>query len=90
MKFISVALVAGLAIAQNCGRTTTRKEVNDLTDAEWNVIVETIQKAQTTRDPNSPTGLSIWEEAARVHDQLSPQIHWNCVFFPWHRLNFLI
>jgi tyrosinase len=82
----AVALLAGFALAQNCQRITVRKEVYDVTDSEWNMIIDTIQKAQTTRDPNSRGGLSIWEEAANQHNVLASRVHWSCTFYPWHRI----
>jgi Common central domain of tyrosinase len=58
----------------------------DMTSADWNTFVTTLQRAQNTVDPSSTTGLTYWESASAMHSQLSRQIHWNCVFFAWHRL----
>lgn len=77
-------IFAMFVTAQQCSKVTVRKEVNDLTDAEWDTFISTIQQAQTQRDPN--TGLTLWEQAADLHNSLSGSIHWNCVFFFWHRL----
>jgi hypothetical protein len=79
-------LIVGIVAAQNCAKITVRKEVKDVSENEWRVIIETIQSAQTTRDPNSRNGLSIWEEAANQHNVMAPVIHWSCTFFPWHRI----
>jgi tyrosinase len=70
--------------AQQCTKIVTRKEVTTLTAAEWDTFVSTIQRAQTTRDTEFPN-LSVWEAAAHVHNLASREIHWTCLFFPWHR-----
>jgi hypothetical protein len=76
-------LIASAVLAQPCVRVV-RKEASTLTAAEWSMIVSTIQQAQTTPDTEKPE-LSIWEAAAELHAEIADEIHWTCLFFPWHR-----
>ena len=80
---LPIVLLASVS-AQTCPVRVVRKEVSTLSEAEWNTYVSTIRLARTTPDPDFPT-LSIWEYAAAVHNTVASQVHWTCLFFPWHR-----
>ena len=82
----------GLALASGtnptCPKTTIRKEVNDVSESDWKMIVETIQKAQQTPEKDDPDNLSVWEAAADLHNELAEgTIHNSCMFFFWHRFS---
>ncbi|KAJ2995444.1 hypothetical protein HDV02_000778 [Globomyces sp. JEL0801] len=78
MKFqgIIAFVLSACVVAQTCERITYRKEVSDVTPDEWKIYLDTIKEAKRR---------GIWIEAANLHNRLNPQIHWNCVFFFWHR-----
>ena len=81
-------LLLGLRVLATCPTTTTRKEVNDMTPGDWDVYTSTILAAKNKIDPVS--GISVWETAAKFHNDNSKDIHWSCVFFFWHRYDFLL
>ena len=92
MLFRKLALF-GLSLGasnQNCKKTTIRKEINDVSDSEWKMIVETIQKAQNTPEKDHPDQISVWEAGADLHKELSASstetIHGSCLFLFWHRV----
>ena len=91
LMILPVALL-GLAFAATnplCSKITIRKEANDVSDSEWRMIVDTIQKAQRTPDSEDPT-ISVWEAGADLHKDLSAnpseRIHDSCMFLFWHRV----
>ena len=93
MLLLILLLAFGQAVNPTCKKTTVRKEVNDVTDQEWKMIVNTIQKAQRTPEKGDPDGYSVWEAGADLHRELAyggpndqGQIHSTCMFFYWHRV----
>ena len=92
---LHAVLVSSVVLAAtknpSCGKITYRKEANDVTRAEWEMIVDTIKKAQQQPDDDIKN-LSIWEAGAQVHLDLSAdsagkeRIHGNCMFLFWHRI----
>lgn len=81
MQLITFALWISIAATQ-CAHRTVRKEIAHMTTSDWNLFSDTIQKANI-RQPNA--NLSMWEEGAWIHNSVSDSIHWNCLFFFWHR-----
>ncbi|KAI8896089.1 hypothetical protein BC833DRAFT_118895 [Globomyces pollinis-pini] len=79
---VTLGFIISAVVANQCAKITYRKEINDLTEAEWEVYQSTILKATKIKNAN---GLSIWEQAASNHNQLHLEIHNNCRFFYWHR-----
>src|SRR6476661_38674 len=69
--------------SQSCDRITLRKEMNDLTDAEWDVYLSTLVASTTTLDPD--TGLSVWEAGVEMHRRGAMLVHGNPIFFFFHR-----
>jgi hypothetical protein len=89
--FNSVIMLLGAFVVANgstnpeCPSTSLRKEANDVTDAEWKMIVSTIQAARGTPGDD---GLSVWERVAKVHNDLAlsdDSIHQTCTFLFFHR-----
>jgi hypothetical protein len=60
-----------------CRQVTVRKSVDDLTEAEWKVFLDTIRTAQQQ---------GIWEEAAQLHLKHSGSTHGGAQFHFWHRV----
>ena len=88
------SFLMGIALGANCGKMTVRKEASDVSDSEWRMIVDTIQKAQLKPEEGDPDGYSVWEAGADLHrDVADPnakaRVHNSCMFFFWHRM-FLI
>ncbi|KAJ3177810.1 hypothetical protein HDU85_005721 [Gaertneriomyces sp. JEL0708] len=67
----------------HCDKITVRKEIHDMTAADWAVYRSTIQQATRIVDP--ATKKSVWDTISDVHFQAAPQIHGNAVFLYWHR-----
>ncbi|KNC99358.1 uncharacterized protein SPPG_05604 [Spizellomyces punctatus DAOM BR117] len=82
---VDAAAAVGYGDYSRCGNNViVRKEVHDLTQAEWNVYMTTIQKAMVT--PYMPNSrISLWEYWAYIHNTQSPKIHGNSIFSLWHR-----
>jgi len=76
--FVTIAIAA----AANCPKMTVRKEMNDLTEAEWKIYLNTIEKATTTIDPE--TGNTIWEAGMVKHHSI-PGLHGGPMFGFAHR-----
>ncbi|KAJ3254336.1 hypothetical protein HK103_007218 [Boothiomyces macroporosus] len=78
MKYSVAFLLAVISVTNAaCDKITYRKEVNDLTDDEWNVYTSTIQTAIKQ---------NLWDTFAKFHNDLAGQIHWTAIFLPWHRM----
>ncbi|KAI8996030.1 hypothetical protein BC832DRAFT_542723 [Gaertneriomyces semiglobifer] len=67
----------------HCDKITVRKEIHDMTAADWAVYRSTIQQATRIVDP--ATKKSLWDTMSDVHLQAASQIHGNAVFLYWHR-----
>ena len=84
---VALLLLASFTLGGCPNGNTVRKEVNDLTDAEWTIFTETIVKASTTVDVDYlDKSYSIWAAAADFHFKNAARVHFNGNFFPWHRL----
>lgn len=82
---VSIFLLASSAFAQGqqCPRFTVRKEMNDLTEQEWQTYLSTIVESTRRIDPES--GLTIWEAGVRRHSQFSAENHGSAAFLYFHR-----
>jgi hypothetical protein len=69
-----LALIVG---ALACREVTVRKSVDDLTEAEWRVFLDTIRIAQQN---------GVWEEAAQLHFKFAHSTHGGAQFHFWHRV----
>lgn len=66
----------------HCSRVTVRKEVHDMTDYDVKVYRDTIRQAINTKDPDG-SHQSIWQAAARVHNENNIIVHNNAAFLYW-------
>ncbi|ORZ37934.1 hypothetical protein BCR44DRAFT_77045 [Catenaria anguillulae PL171] len=71
-----------------CSRIRVRREVRDLSDAEWNAYVAAVKglhNAPATRSKYSARGLSKYDELVAIHNEFSGLSHADPRFLVWHR-----
>lgn len=62
-----------------------RKEFNTLNDAELEIFFSTIEKSMEVPHPDDKSE-TLWFGTAKMHFELSKQVHGNPNFLYWHRI----